>query len=213
MSDSIRDAMLRQQEQNLLRLAERSKLIRVTTVDALPGWPVERYFINYLCRSIVAITDEGAPIYGNAHQMELYLTADYPLAEPKLKFLTPIWHPNISSQAPRDVCTDSVNSWWAGKDLDELVYYVGELLQYRHYHAKWEPPFPKDRTVAEWVLTYAEPRGLVGSDCPTDRRPLRNPLRIYQGTVAAPAQARIQLGVRPATTLTGKRIALGLARA
>jgi ubiquitin-protein ligase len=206
MLNQARVNRLRDQQRKLLHLAERSDCIRITP---------ERYFVNYLLRSITGINAQGEPQYGDAHQMELYLTADYPNAEPSLKFLTPIWHPNISSQAPRSVCTDAVNSWWAAKDLDELVVYVGELVQYRHYHAKWEAPFPKDRNVAEWVLNYAEPRGIVGAGHPTDERSLRKPLRIYQGkpVIAEPLKPvktpklRIHLGA--GTTASPRRITLG----
>ena len=230
MLDQAKLNRLRIQQTKLQRLAEQSDLIQVAPLEVVEGWPAEKYLVTYLCRSIVGIEANQQPIFGERHELELYLTNDYPNAEPHLKFRTPIWHPNISSQEPRKVCTNQVESWWVGKDLDELVLVIGELLQYKSYHAKWEPPFPQDRDVAEWVLKYAEPNHIVGKEIPVDVRELLKGWRIIQRTTYVPPPAlqhhvqvletrKILLGIQaalhsePAMGGNTKRITLGNQRA
>ena len=101
-----------------------------------------------------------------------------------LAWLTPIWHPNIEHLEPHHVCTNNVQNWFAAKPLAELVLAMGEMVQYKHYHAKWVSPFPLDRTAAEWVLQVAEPKGIVGPNKPFDDRPLLRAQRMRnQGKV------------------------------
>jgi hypothetical protein len=178
---------------SLLKLSGRSRLIKVTPLEMQPGWPPEKYLIDYFCRSFVGIDANGEPIIGEHHRMKIYLDRDYPRTEPHMLFLTPIWHPNIGSEEPRRICTDKALTWWAGKGVDDLIIRVGEMIQYKHYHAKNEPPFPQDLTVAAWVLNHAEPRGLVGPNFPLDDRPLLESYRIRRSEVTQ-SVTRIRLG-------------------
>lgn len=178
---------------SLLKLNERSRLIDITPLEVQPGWPPDKYLIDYYCRSITGINPEGEPLFGEHHQMKIYLDRDYPRTEPNMMFLTPIWHPNISSEEPRRICTDKATTWWAGKAVDELVLQVAELIQYKHYHAKNEPPFPQDMTVAAWVINHAERRGLLGPNHPVDQRPLLVEHRIRQNDEPQ-RMSRIRLG-------------------
>ena len=36
-------------------------------------------------------------------------------------------------------------------------------MQYKNYHAEHIPPYPEDSKVAEWVMEYAEPNGIVSN--------------------------------------------------
>lgn len=205
---------------NLMNLAARSDLIAVEALDVHPGWPPEKYLITYRCRGIVGIEPDGAPKYGDFHQVKMYLPSDYPLREPHLKWMTPIWHPNIDHEVPNHVCTNTAQNYFAGKPLSDLVRAVGEMVQYVRYHAAWVPPYPLDRAAATWVVEYAEPNGIVSKSKPVDDRPLLRPQRmrlfgaaaepasgIAQGSrvsaalpapeVAVPARRRIRLGTSP----------------
>ena len=41
---------------------------------------------------------EGTPYQGGIFQVDIELSIHYPFAPPKMKFLTKVYHPNISSQ-------------------------------------------------------------------------------------------------------------------
>jgi hypothetical protein len=200
MMDNGRTNLLRIQYDKLIKLSERSELIRVEPVDVAPGWPPEKYNVSFSCTGIAGIRQDGAPIFSTDHRMSIYLDHDYPRTEPKMLFMTPIWHPNISSEEPRQICTDRSKTWWAGKDLDQLALTLGEMVCYQLYHAKWEPPFPQDKRVAEWVLEYAEPCGIVGPGKSLESRPFQKPHRIVHAAAAPASTRKIKLGA-PSTGL------------
>lgn len=160
---------------DLMNLAARSEFIEVEPVEVQPGWPPEKYLIIYRCKGIAGIDEERAPIFSEFHQVSMYLGRDYPLQEPYLKWLTPIWHPNIQHEEPRHVCTNCVQNWFSSKRLSNLVLIMGEMVQYKRYHAQWTPPYPIDVETARWVREYAEPLGIITPEHPIDRRPLLRP--------------------------------------
>src|SRR5207253_8329970 len=82
------------------------------------------------------------------------------------------WHPNIQHDGSRKVCTDNTKSWFPTKSLDGLVLAMGEMVQYKRYHAEWKPPYPVDKEAASWVVDYAEPNNIVGPNKPFDDRHL-----------------------------------------
>jgi ubiquitin-protein ligase len=199
MAHNARYARLAIEYTKLINLAARSNFIEVHPVEVQPGWPPEKYIITYRCRGIASVDAHGLPLASEFHQVSMYMGSDYPLKEPYLRWLTPIWHPNIEHLEPHHVCTNNVQNWFAAKPLAELVLAMGEMVQYKHYHAKWVSPFPLDRAAAEWVLQIAEPRGIVGPNKPFDDRPLLRAQRMRnQGHVkpssAVPAFKRIRLG-------------------
>jgi ubiquitin-protein ligase len=199
MAHNARYARLAIEYTKLMNLAARSNFIEVEPVEVQPGWPPEKYIITYRCRGIASIDVNGLPLASEFHQVSMYMGSDYPLKEPYLRWLTPIWHPNIDHLEPHHVCTNNVQNWFAAKPLAELVLAMGEMVQYKHYHAKWISPFPLDRLAAEWVLQTAEPKGIVGPNKPFDNRPLLRAQRMRnQGrvkpTTTAPGSKRIRLG-------------------
>lgn len=173
MARSAKLNKLRSEYENLLKLEASSRrriIIEPTIVQ--PGRPPESYVVTYKCKGIVNVDAEWAPIYDNEHKASIYLPQDYPWRPPEVHLLTPIWHPNIDHLPPHHVCTNEVDTWWSGRHLDDLVMWLGELIQYKHYHAEWVEPFPEDPKVAEWVREYAEPRGIVGPGKPVDETQL-----------------------------------------
>ena len=187
-----------------MNLAARSSFIKIRPVEVQPGWPPEKYIITYTCRGIASVDANDEPQLSEHHQVSMYMGSEYPLKEPYLRWLTPIWHPNIAHEEPHHVCTNNVQNWFAAKPLAELVLAMGEMVQYKHYHAKWIPPYPLDRAAADWVLEVAEPQGIVGPHKPLDDRPLLAAQRMRKTTqrgatadAAAPAESP-KLGSPPA---------------
>ena len=195
MSHNARYARLAIEYTKLMNLAARSSFIEVHPVEVQPGWPPEKYIITYRCRGIASIDAHGVPQVSDFHQVSMYMGSDYPLKEPYLRWLTPIWHPNIDHLEPYHVCTNNVQNWFAAKPLAELVLAMGEMVQYKHYHARWVSPFPLDRAAADWVLQIAEPKGIVGPAKPFDERPLLKAQRMRnQSAQVDPGYTGIRLG-------------------
>jgi len=174
VTDSPRVRRLRADHQLMSELAARSDLIEFEVVGRQTGLPPERYVVTFRCKSIVGVDRKGNPKFGEHHQVEIYLHNEYPHRWPGLKWLTPIWHPNIN-HANGSVCIDA--AWWgAARSLDRLVIMMGEMLQYKNFHDdESKPPFPWDREAAAWCRAY---RASHPAAFPVDERELLRPERI-----------------------------------
>jgi ubiquitin-protein ligase len=192
VSESPRMRRLRADHQRMMELDARSDLIDVKTLGGAAGMPPERYVVTFHVPSVIETDRRGNPKMGNKHQVEIYLHSDYPQRWPGLKWLTPIWHPNIN-HANGSVCIDA--AWWgAARSLDRLVIMMGEMLQYKNFHDDpTKPPFPWDKEAAAWLRDY---RRKHPDFVPTDRRELLRPERVKLATGDSPAKTggKIKLG-------------------
>ena len=79
MSFDIRDTRLRNDQQKIRELVNRSELIHVLATE---GEPPERYLFRFTCRGIEKITPGGKPVFREVHEVSVYLHAEYPLKQP-----------------------------------------------------------------------------------------------------------------------------------
>jgi len=174
VSGSPRMRRLRGDHDLMVELAARSDLISFKEVGARPGVPPERYIVTFACKSIISVDRSGNPQYGNNHQVEIYLHNQYPQRWPGMKWLTPIWHPNIN-HLNGSVCIDA--AWWtASRSLDRLVIMLGEMTQWKNFHDDpTKPPFPWDAEAARWSREY---RKKHPDAFPVDKRELLRPERV-----------------------------------
>ncbi|MCJ7583427.1 MAG: hypothetical protein MUO30_01460 [Anaerolineales bacterium] len=158
----------------LKELADRSDLISFEAKPARANLPPERYVVTFKCKGIVDVDRQGNPKYGERHKVEIYLHNQYPQRWPGMKWLTPIWHPNIN-HLNGSVCIDA--AWWtASRSLDRLVVMLGEMLQYKNFHDDpTKPPFPWDPEAARWCKEY---RKAHPDAFPVDGRELLRPERV-----------------------------------
>jgi len=174
VAGSPRMRRLRADFELMRELAARSDLITFKSVTSAPNVPPERYIVTFRCESIIDVDRSGNPKFGNHHQVEVYLHNQYPQRWPGMKWLTPIWHPNIN-HLNGTVCIDA--AWWtAGRALDRLVIMLGEMVQYKNFHDDpTQPPFPWDAAAARWCREY---RAKHPNVFPVDARELLRPERV-----------------------------------
>jgi ubiquitin-protein ligase len=174
VSSSPRLRRLRKDFVLIQELAARSDLIEIKAKRTMASLPPERYIVTYKCKGIIGIDGRGKPKIGSKHQVEIYLHTQYPQRWPGMKWLTPIWHPNIN-HANGSVCIDA--AWWsASRSLDRMVIMLGEMVQYKNFHDDPnKPPFPWDMEAARWCRNFRKknPRFF-----PVDKRELLRPERI-----------------------------------
>lgn len=154
MAFDIRETRLRNDYSRVRELVDRSELISIMETD---GSPPERYRIRFTCRSVEKIRPNGSPLVREVHDVAVYLHAEYPLKQPQLKWLTPIFHPNIHVTGA--VC---IGAWWPAKTLDELLLTLGEMVQYKNF----DPKDPMNSKAAAWALRH-------GHLFPIDKRDLK----------------------------------------
>ena len=165
---------LRKDYELIQEVAARSDLIKVKATSERAGLPPERYIITYRCKGVVGVDRRGNPKIGDHHQVEIYLHSQYPQRWPGMKWMTPIWHPNIN-HANGSVCIDA--AWWsASRSLDRLVIMLGEMLQYKNFHDDpTKAPFPWDMEAARWCRDFRKKNPKY---FPVDTRELLRPERI-----------------------------------
>jgi ubiquitin-protein ligase len=174
VAKSPRMRRLRNDYERMRELDARSSLISFEAQSVRKGVPPEKYVVSYRCKSIIGVTKQGNPKFGSNHQVEIYLHNQYPQRWPGLKWLSPIWHPNIN-HINGSVCIDA--AWWtAARSLDRLVVMMGEMLQYKNFHDDpTKPPFPWDPEAARWCRAYRQKHP---NAFPVDKRELLRPERV-----------------------------------
>jgi ubiquitin-protein ligase len=219
-ADPWRERLKREWAQ-LEQLNRDSDTVKAEVVETAGGVPKVIRF-RFFCKGIAGTDSGGKPRYRNDHSCRATLTQQFPAAPPPLYWETEIWHPNIDHQS-RDVCVQAVE-WLASHTLVELCLMLFEMVQYKNYHAKSEPPYPKDAVVARWVRDVGEPnkymdkaKRLYVDDQPFTRplsapaaaaRPVPPPLpvaapkiRVLTASAAPPAPSGpIRIGTNRSTT-------------
>jgi ubiquitin-protein ligase len=189
LDQSPRMRRLRADHELMKELAARSDLINFETRVPRPDLPPETYIVTFKCKGIIDVDRQGNPKFGTRHQVEIYLHTQYPQRWPGMKWLTPIWHPNIN-HLNGSVCIDA--AWWtASRSLDRLVVMLGEMLQYKNFHDDpTKPPFPWDPEAARWCREY---RKRHPQAFPVDERELLRPERVKLKPIQAREKPKIHL--------------------
>ncbi len=189
VSQSPRIRRLKADLERMQDLAAQSDFIEFKAMSERSGLPPERYIVTYTCKGIVGVDRAGTPKFGNRHLVEIYLHNQYPQRWPGMKWLTPVWHPNIN-HLNGTVCVDA--AWWtASRSLDRLVLMIGEMVQYKNFHDDpTKPPFPWDPEAARWSREYRKkhPRAF-----PVDTRELLHPERVHIKKMKKKPKPRIRL--------------------
>eukprot|EP00047_Mylnosiga_fluctuans_P004601 m.235494 g.235494 ORF g.235494 m.235494 type:complete len:201 (-) comp12834_c0_seq1:83-685(-) len=122
---------------------------------------------------------DGTPYKSGKFVIDIVIPETYPFSPPKCKFITRIWHPNVSSQTGA-ICLDILKDQWAAAmSLRTVLLSIQALL------AAAEPRDPQDAVVAkqymedhpayvakarEWTAQYAS--GLDPAELPENREKL-----------------------------------------
>jgi ubiquitin-conjugating enzyme (huntingtin interacting protein 2) len=110
----------------------------------------------------------ASPYEGGTFLVDIQLPGAYPFEPPKMRFITKVWHPNVSS-ANGAICLDVLKEQWSpALTLKTALLSVQALL------ASPEPDDPQDAVVArqylaqrplfdhtarQWTADYAAPGG------------------------------------------------------
>jgi ubiquitin-protein ligase len=141
----------------LERLRSESSIFRFTAV----GDPPQQYQIWFQGKSLWRERSKVKPL--DAHRVEIKLGTSYPRTVPELRWLTPIFHPNISEIGM--VCLGGYGTHWVPSiQLDDLCIMLWDMARYHNYDIR----SPYNREAALWVA------GQTAFRFPVDDRPLRD---------------------------------------
>jgi ubiquitin-protein ligase len=186
MHESPRIRRLRNDLLALDRLRSESSVARFRA----SGNPPTHYVIEF--RGLGLAREKGKVTLAYRHEVEIKLGASYPRTIPELRWLTPIYHPNISEIGM--VCLGGYGTHWVPSlSLDELCTMLWDMVRYHNYDVR----SPYNREAALWVANQTHYR------FPIDPRPLRD-LRVALGRVeneARPASEKVGPPVEPRPAL------------
>ncbi len=131
------------------------------------GSPPHAYQITFKGKGLWR--DRGKVKWIQSHRVEIKLGSSYPRTIPEIRWLTPIYHPNISEIGM--VCLGGYGTQWAPSvQLAELCTMLWDMARYHNYDIR----SPYNRDAALWVANQTTIL------FPTDPRSIRD-LRAARG--------------------------------
>eukprot|EP00823_Brevimastigomonas_motovehiculus_P002463 TRINITY_DN1501_c0_g1_i1.p1 TRINITY_DN1501_c0_g1~~TRINITY_DN1501_c0_g1_i1.p1 ORF type:complete len:204 (+),score=35.23 TRINITY_DN1501_c0_g1_i1:58-669(+) len=122
---------------------------------------------------------KGTPYEGGVFVVDIEIPKNYPFTPPKMKFLTKIWHPNVSSVTGA-ICLDILkNEWSPALTLRTAMLSLQALLstpnaddpqdaqvatQYKTDRKGWE------KTAKNWTDSYAKPGASTNNSSPYEAK-------------------------------------------
>lgn len=120
------------------------------TQEPVPGITAKPYEDNLRYFNVVISGPSESCYEGGFFRLELFLPSDYPMAPPKVRFLTKIFHPNVDKLGR--ICLDILKDKWSPALQIRTV-----LLSIQALLSAPNPDDPLDNTVAE--LWKTDPNG------------------------------------------------------
>ncbi|KAL6779756.1 UBC11 [Auxenochlorella protothecoides x Auxenochlorella symbiontica] len=98
-------AQAAQLPRRIIKESQRLLTEPVPGISAAPSEENLRYF------NVVIFGPDSSPYQGGVFKLELFLPEDYPMAAPKVRFLTKIYHPNVDKLGR--ICLDILKDKWS----------------------------------------------------------------------------------------------------
>ena len=158
------------------------------------GRPPQQYSLIFQGTSLAR--DRGKVGVREHHEVEIKLGASYPRTMPEIRWLTPIYHPNISEIGM--VCLGAYGTHWVPSlALDELCVMLWDMARYQNYDIR----SPYNREAAQWAANQTTFR------FPMDHRPLRD-ARAALGRIELPSLEDSQAGTTTRFPALGESICI-----
>ncbi len=113
---------------------------------AVSGQPPERYTIEYRVRGLAPSLDtarQGPVAPRDIHHVEFFLPPDFPRKAPRVRVVTPVFHPNIDG-----ALTTLGDDWDGASRVVDVIFRVGRALAYQEF----ELENPLNEEAKLWVM-------------------------------------------------------------
>lgn len=129
------------------RLMKDLKSIQTNCPEGISAHPREDDLLHW---TAVIFGPEDTAWEGGIFKLDLVFTDEYPMSPPKVKFLTPMFHPNVYRDG--NICMDIMKSHWSpAYDIAALLLSIQSLLS---------DPNPASAANAEAAEMFAHHRNL-----------------------------------------------------
>ncbi|GAX81699.1 hypothetical protein CEUSTIGMA_g9127.t1 [Chlamydomonas eustigma] len=128
-------------------------------ISASPSEDNLRYF------NVMILGPQQSPYEGGVFKLELFLPEDYPMAPPKVRFLTKIYHPNIDKLGR--ICLDILKDKWSpALQIRTVLLSIQALLSApnpedplaENIAKHWKENEPEAiATARQWTAAHASP--------------------------------------------------------
>lgn len=160
MHDSPRIRRLKSDLAALERLRSESSVFVFKHTN---GSPPQHYTLGFRGDSLAR--ERGKVVTRSYHEVEIRLGSQYPRTMPELRWLTPIYHPNISEIGM--VCLGAYGTHWVPSlALDELCVMLWDMARYQNYDIR----SPYNREAALWAANQTTFRFPIDPRTLRDRR-------------------------------------------
>jgi len=88
----------------------------------------------------------GTPYEGGTFEVDISIPNEYPFKPPVMKFLTKIWHPNVSSVTGA-ICLDTLSTGWS-----PVLTIKSAMISLQSLLSSPEPKDPQDAVVAQQMI-------------------------------------------------------------
>ena len=121
------------------RIVKETQRLVLEPVEGISAAPTE-YNMRYF--NVIILGPTSSPYEGGVFKLELFLPEDYPMAAPKVRFLTRIYHPNVDKLGR--ICLDILKDKWSPALQIRTV-----LLSIQALMSAPNPDDPLDENVAK----------------------------------------------------------------
>lgn len=135
------------------------------------GEPPERYAIEYRVQGLI-LTDAEREVLTpqDVHQVEFFLPPNFPKRGPRVKILTPVFHPNIDG-----ALTTLASGWDGSQTLLDTIFRIARALAWQEY----ELETPLNEAAAQWLARNSDKVPTDSTDLSVPRpgaaRPKKSP--------------------------------------
>lgn len=137
--------------------------LNILTQEPVEGCSAAPYEGNLYKWRATIMGPKDTPYEGGIFHLEIELAQDYPFTAPKVKFKTPVYHPNIDDQG--SICLDILKSQWSpALNIKSLLLSISSLLVDPNPKDPLMPEIAKqftqnrekyNQTVKDWVIKHA----------------------------------------------------------
>ena len=131
--------------------------------EPVPGITATPYEDNLRYFQVIVCGPGESPYEGGIFNLELFLPGDYPMAPPKVRFLTKIYHPNVDKLGR--ICLDILKDKWSpALQIRTVLLSIQALLSAPNpddpldtgVAEMWKSDEPQAvKIAAEWTAQYA----------------------------------------------------------